>query len=250
MTSQPISELFLHNIDVLPLWVKQVLYLKTRDKLREELAEFLDVLVTDNLMQYYVPKLTFAGRTELETREKRLPEEFYTFYKCVQNGNDLFEITLANYWTFAQTCSLLSRSLELQYISIPENDSIVSIAQFMAGKIRTGEMLKRLGKIDVMQLEKAIRIQKDRNESGKPVKMAELMIELGYITDKDINILLAFKDDAKKRFVMGIGFSLVKPHNEQETQTLVKGMQKEIKRLDEENRILKNRLRKILNIKE
>ena len=54
----------------------------------------------------------------------------------------------------------------------------------------------------------------------------------------------------KKRFVMGIGFSLVKPHNEAETQTLVKGMQKEIKRLDEENRILKNRLRKILNIKE
>ena len=250
MTSQPISELFLHNIDVLPLWVKQVLYLKTRDKLREELAEFLDVLVTDNLMQYYVPKLTFAGRTELETREKRLPEEFYTFYKCVQNGNDLFEITLANYWTFTQTCSLFVRSIELQYVNIPENESIISIAQFMAGKIRTGEMLKRLGKIDVMQLEKAIRVQKERNEQNKPVKMAELMIELGYITEKDVKILLAFKDDAKKRFVMGIGFSLVKPRDEQETQTLVRGMQKEIKRLDEENRILKSRLRKILNIKE
>ena len=250
MNSQPISELFLHNIDVLPLWVKQVLYLKTRDKLREELAEFLDVLVTDNLMQYYVPKLTFAGRTELETREKRLPEEFYTFYKCVQNGNDLFEITLANYWTFAQTCSLFVRSIELQYVNIPENESIISIAQFMAGKIRTGEMLKRLGKIDVMQLEKAIRIQKERNEQNKPVKMAELMIELGYITEKDVKILLAFKDDAKKRFVMGIGFSLVKPRDEQETQILVRGMQKEIKRLDEENRILKSRLRKILNIKE
>ena len=250
MNSQPISELFLHNIDVLPLWVKQVLYLKTRDKLREELAEFLDVLVTDNLMQYYVPKLTFAGRTELETREKRLPEEFYTFYKCVQNGNDLFEITLANYWTFTQTCSLFVRSIELQYVNIPENESIISIAQFMAGKIRTGEMLKRLGKIDVLQLEKAIRIQKERNEQNKPVKMAELMIELGYITEKDVKILLAFKDDAKKRFVMGIGFSLVKPRDEQETQTLVRGMQKEIKRLDEENRILKSRLRKILNIKE
>ena len=250
MNSQPISELFLHNIDVLHLWVKQVLYLKTRDKLREELAEFLDVLVTDNLMQYYVPKLTFAGRTEFETREKRLPEEFYTFYKCVQNGNDLFEITLANYWTFTQTCSLFVRSIELQYVNIPENESIISIAQFMAGKIRTGEMLKRLGKIDVMQLEKAIRVQKERNEQNKPVKMAELMIELGYITEKDVKILLAFKDDAKKRFVMGIGFSLVKPRDEQETQTLVRGMQKEIKRLDEENRILKSRLRKILNIKE
>lgn len=249
MGSQPISELFLNNIDVLPLWVKQVLYLKTRDKLREELAEFLEVLTTDNLMQYYIPKLTFAGKTELSSREKRLPEEFYTFYQSCAQGHDLFEITLSNYWTFAQTCSLFVRSIELQYINIPEDENIISIAQFMAGKIRTGEMMKKLGKIDVMQLEKAIRIQKARNEEGKPVKMAELMIEMGFITEKDVKILLAFKDDAKKRFVMGVGFSLVKPTNEEETQTLVKGMQKEIKRLDEENRILKSRLRKILNLK-
>lgn len=194
--------------------------------------------------------LPLQAEQSLKQEKKRLPEEFYTFYKCVQNGNDLFEITLANYWTFTQTCSLFVRSIELQYVNIPENESIISIAQFMAGKIRTGEMLKRLGKIDVMQLEKAIRVQKERNEQNKPVKMAELMIELGYITEKDVKILLAFKDDAKKRFVMGIGFSLVKPRDEQETQILVRGMQKEIKRLDEENRILKSRLRKILNIKE
>ncbi|MDO5437624.1 MAG: hypothetical protein Q4F80_05450, partial [bacterium] len=209
MGQQPISELFLNNIDVLPLWVKQVLYLKTRDKLREELAEFLDILVVDNLIQYYIPKLTFAGKTELAAREKRLPDEFYTFYQGCAEGHDLFEITLANYWTFQQTCSIFVRSIELQFINIPEDDSVISIAQFMAGKIRTGEMMKRLNKIDVMQLEKAIRIQKTRNEEGNPVKMAELMIELGFITEKDVKILLAFKDDAKKRFVMGVGFSLV-----------------------------------------
>lgn len=84
MGQQPISELFLNNIDVLPLWVKQVLYLKTRDKLREELAEFSDVLLTDNLMQYYIPKLTFAGKTELETREKGCLMNFILFIKTVQ----------------------------------------------------------------------------------------------------------------------------------------------------------------------
>ena len=250
MTSQPISELFLNNIDVLPLWVKQVLYFKTRDKLKEELAEFLDILVMDNLVQYYVPKLTYAGNTELETRQNKLPEEFYTFYKCASKGNDLFEITLANYWTLAQTCSIFIRALELQHINMPKDKSVISIIEFMSGKIRTGEMLKRLGKIDVLQLEKAMRIQKERNEENKPVKIAELMIELGYIKESDVKILLAFKDDAKRRFIMGIGFSLVKPRDEQETQTLVHAMQKEMKRLDEENTILKSRLKKILNIKE
>lgn len=249
MAQQPISELFLNNIDILPLWIKQVLYLKTRDKLREELAEFLDVLVSDNLMQYFAPKLTFAGKSELDSRERMLPEEFYTFFKGCAQEHDLFEITLSNYWTFEQTCQIFCRSIDLQLIDLPKDESIISIAQFMAGKIRTGEMLKRLHKIDVMQLEKALRLQKMREAEGKPVKTAELMIELGYITNKDINILLAFKNDAKKRFVMGVGFSLVKPTNDEETQTLVRGMQKEIKRLDEENRLLKNRLRKILNLK-
>ena len=249
MPKQPISELFLNNIDVLPLWVKQVLYLKTRDKLRAELAEFLDILVSDNLMQYYIPKLTYSGKEEASTRSKRLPEEFYTFFtECVKE-HSLFEITLANYWTFEQTCSIFVKAIDLQLVNIPKDETIYSIAQFMAGKIRTGEMLKRLHKIDIMQLEKALRIQKVREEEGQKVKTAELMIELGYITSKDVDILLAFKDDAKKRFVMGVGFSLIKPTTDEDTQTLIKSIQKEIKRLDEENRLLKNRLRKILNLK-
>ena len=250
MGKQPITELFLNNLDILPLWVKQVLFIETRDKLRAVLAQFSDALLSNNIIQHFTPKLTFAGKTELETRSKRLPEEFYTFFHNCASGFDLFEITLANYWTFAQTCSIFVRSIELQFLNVPEDEVIIAVAYFMAGKIRTGEMLKRLGKIDVMQLEKAIRIQKERNENGDNVKMAELMIELGYITEKDIKILLAFKEDAKRRFVMGVGFSLVKPRDEAEAQTLVRGMQKEIKRLDEENRILKSRLRKILNIKE
>lgn len=249
MAEQPISELFLNNVDVLPLWVKQVLYLKTREKLRAELADFLDILVSDNLMQYYIPSLTFSGKNELATHERRLPEEFYTFFKGAQKRYSLFEITLSNYWTFAQTCTIFVRAIELQLINIPEDDIILSIAQFIAGKLRTGEMMRKLHKVDIMQLEKALRLQKMREMEGTPVKMAELMIELGYITERDVAILLAFKDDAKKRFVMGIGFSFVKPTTEEDTQTLVKGMQKEIKRLDEENRLLKNRLRKILNLK-
>ena len=170
MGQQPISELFLNNIDVLPLWVKQVLYLKTRDKLREELAEFSDVLLTDNLMQYYIPKLTFAGKTELETREKRLPDEFYTFYQNCSNGNDLFEITLANYWTFSQTCSIFVRSIELQLITIPEDETIISIAQFMAGKIRTGEMLKGSVKLMFCNWKKQSEFKKTETNPANPSK--------------------------------------------------------------------------------
>ena len=49
MSEQRVSELFLNNIYVLPLWVKQVIYLKTKEKLTEELAEFLDLLNPEKL---------------------------------------------------------------------------------------------------------------------------------------------------------------------------------------------------------
>ena len=68
MSEQRVSELFLNNIYVLPLWVKQVIYLKTKEKLTEELAEFLDLLNPEKLMQHYVPVLTFK-RSEEHTSE-------------------------------------------------------------------------------------------------------------------------------------------------------------------------------------
>ena len=77
MTEQKVSELFLNNIYVLPLWVKQVIYLKTKEKLTDELAEFLDLLNPENLMQHYVPELTFKGKRELEKRELACFDENY-----------------------------------------------------------------------------------------------------------------------------------------------------------------------------
>lgn len=250
MSEQKVSDLFLNNIYVLPLWVKQVIYLKTKEKLTEELAEFLDLLNPENLMQHYIPELTFKGKKELEKRELGLPENFYIFLSKCSNQNDLFEITLANYWTMAETSKIFARSVELELVSLPESDKTYAIAQFLAGKIRTGEVLRKLGKLDITQLEKSIREQKERQKRGDNMKIADVMISLGYITDKDVKILLAFKEESRKRFIMGMGLSFIKSENPSDQQRIYANMQKQMKKLDQENRILKDRLRKILNIQE
>lgn len=250
MSEQKISELFLNNIYVLPLWVKQVIYLRTKEKLTEELAEFLDLLNPENLIQHFVPTLTFKGKRELEKRELTLPENFYIFLTSCLNEDDLFEITLANYWTMAETAKIFVRSVELELVNLPESDKTYAVAQFLAGKIRTGEVLRKLGKIDITQLEKSIREQKERNKRGENIKIADVMISLGYITEKDVKVLLAFKDESRKRFIMGMGLSFIKPENPSDQQRIYANMQRQMKKLEQENRILKDRLRKILNIQE
>lgn len=252
LTQQKISELFLNNIYVLPLWVKQVIHLRTREKLKEELADFMELLSPEGLYQNYIPKLTFKGRRELEQRTMGLPEDYYTFFSNLTEDFDIFEITLTNYWTIAETSKIFARSVELELVEVPNIESHFIVAQYLAGRLRTGELLKRLGKISVNQLEKAIREQRELNKDGNHRKIVEVMISLGFITHEDVDILLAFKEESKRRFIMNLGLSTLKLDGTDmtEKQMLVNNMQKEMKKLNHENNILKTRLRKLLNIQE
>ena len=76
------------------------------------------------------------------------------------------------------------------------------------------------------------------------------MIELGYITEKDVKIALLFKEESRKRLVMGLGLASLKMDNQETVAQVYQNLQRELKRLEQENRILKARLRKLLNIQE
>ena len=250
MELQKNSELFLNNIYALPLWVRQVVYLKTEQKLSEELDDFLELLSPKEPLQFVTPKITFKGKRELEERANNFSEQFYIFLENCKDNFDIFEITLRNFWTLSETAAIFVRAAEKEYIEIPACESNYVIIQFLANKIRTGELLKRLGKIDVIQLENAIREQKRKVEAGNNMRIADVMIELGYITEKDVKIILLFKEESKKRFIMGLGLASLKMEKQATVAQVYQNMQRELKRLEHENRILKARLRKLLNIKE
>ncbi len=249
MEQQKNSELFLNNVYALPLWVRQVVYIKTEQKLSEELDDFLELLNPKEPLQFVVPKITFKGKKELEERSHNFSEQFYIFLENCIEKFDIFEITLRNFWTLSETSAIFVRAVEKEFIEIPDCERNYVIIQFLANKIRTGELLKRLGKIDVIQLEAAIREQKRRVEAGNNIRIADVMIELGYITEKDVKIILLFKEESKKRFIMGLGLASLKMEKQATVAQVYQNMQRELKRLEHENRILKSRLRKLLNIK-
>ena len=249
MEQQKNSELFLNNVYALPLWVRQVVYIKTEQKLSEELDDFLELLNPKEPLQFLVPKITFKGKKELEERSHNFSEQFYIFLENCIEKFDIFEITLRNFWTLSETSAIFVRAVEKEFIEIPDCERNYVIIQFLANKIRTGELLKRLDKIDVIQLEAAIREQKRRVEAGNNIRIADVMIELGYITQKDVKIILLFKEESKKRFIMGLGLASLKMEKQATVAQVYQNMQRELKRLEHENRILKSRLRKLLNIK-
>lgn len=247
---QKISEIFIQNIKNLPIWVKQVITKEIFDDLSKKLEEFSELAEIDNIFQYMCPKVTFKGKQELENKAMALSEGYYTFLQDLINQNNIFEITIKNNWTLADSAKIFCRLYELEYLLIPDFNSNknVAVAMFIAGKLKTGEFLKRINKITAIQLEQAIRYQKELNEEGRHIKMASILIKLGFITDTGLDSLLTLKDEAKKRLPLNIGFVSAKINNEADEQDQISRMRREIARLENENTIMKKRLKKLLNI--
>ncbi len=247
---QKTSDLFIQNIKNLPIWVKQVITKEILEDLRKKLDEFSQLVEVDDLFQYMCPKLTFKGKQELQERNLRLSEGYYIFMQDLSEQNNIFEITIKNNWTLADSAKIFCRLNELEFLQIEDylTNKNIAVAQFIAGKIKTGEFLKRIGKINTIQLEQAIRYQKKLNDEGRHIKMASILIKMGFITDKGLDSLLLLKDEARKHLSFGIGLTSVKLPEGAQSEDQIARMQREITRLENENIIMKKRLKKLLNL--
>lgn len=128
------------------------------------------------------------------------------------------------------------------YFEIPDNSQILSIAGFLAGKLRTGEYFMNSGTISESELNSAIE-NHEQNKENK--KFGQSLIELGLITQKQLETILLIKDEAKKRFILD--------HNDvpEISQEYVKESdtyQKQIEDLKEENNKLKSKLEQLLTM--
>ncbi len=249
---QKISDLFIQNIKNFPIWVKQVITKEIFDDLNKKLEEFSELAEINDLFQYMCPKVTFKGKQELQEKTLGLSDGYYTFLQELLNENNIFEITIKNSWTLADSAKIFCRLCEMEYITVPDylTNKNVAIAQFIAGRLKTGEFLKRINKISTVQLEQAIRYQKELNDEGRHIKMASILIKLGFITDKGLDSLLLLKDEARKRLPINVGYISAKLTTQEDEQDQIARMQKELSRLENENLIMKKRLKKLLNINE
>ncbi len=193
---------FIDKLLVFPLWVKQIIYLHLYEDLKQNLSE--DFLQKDlkELMYLYVPVLTFMGKGELTERAAGFDSNIYTFMESVEQGYNIIEIAMNNFWTLEEVTKYFILCEEQNYIKTPDSIQIATMIGFMSGKFRTGEYFKRIGRINVDQLQDVIMKQKEAADAGAPVMMAELMISLGYLTERETKSLLVIKEEAMKRFIL------------------------------------------------
>lgn len=226
-----------------PLWVKQIIYLRLYQNLESLLSEDFITTREEHVFHLFHPVLSYIGRTELAERKNGLDNNIYNFLENISNNLNVLEIAMNNFWTMEEVAKYFIFCLEQDYVKLPESTIVYATAGFMSGKFRTGEFFKRIGKINVDQLEKAIITQKECKDSGNPKKIAEIMISLGYVTEKDTSSLLVMKEEAKKRFILDAS---IVPKGETHDTKDSKYYEHEIAKLTEQNNLLKDRLSRIL----
>ena len=183
-----------------PLWIKQTIFLNLSNDLTKYLSnEFLDVQEGD-LFHVYKPTLSEHGQNELFTKESGYDELIYTFMNCCTKSMSLIEIAIDNNLTMEEVAKAFTFCRTSKFFSNEVPALISAIAGFIAGKYRTGEYFIRAGKMTIEQLDEVLNKQQEINSSGKHVFIAELMVQMGFVSEVDVKSIIFMKEEAGKRF--------------------------------------------------
>ena len=227
---------FLNKISSFPSWVKEIIY----NKLSEEINS------SENLSYVfatYKPILTYKGKCEHDFKKSGFDTNIYNILDAVDNNQSISEISLNTYLSLEEIASYFLFCTDEGYFEIPDDSRILNIAGFIAGKYRTGEYFMNSGSLSESQLDSAVDNYENNNKENK--KFGQILIDCGLITKKQLDMLLSFKEEAKKRFILDYDDV---PKVKQEYSKDSDEYAKQISDLKEENKLLKNKLEQLLSM--
>lgn len=195
-------KLVIKDIFNMPVWLKQIIFLELKDEFeRSGVKNYLGNMTKDNCFQLYIPKLTYSGKKEVENRAKALPKEVYSLLEGAFQDMSIMEIAVSNNWNFYECSMHFLVALDNDLIIAPVSSLVKGTALYMSGRIRLGEYFVKIDKISMAQLNEALKRQKDIEEAlGDRPGLADIFIDMGFLTKEDTEGILYLKKDCKKSY--------------------------------------------------
>lgn len=233
-----------------PLWVQEVVYLDVKNHLEKILPLAANQAKEGEVYPAYYPEITYKGKRELETHEHNLDFNIYKYLKSALNKQRVIDITLDNFWTLEESSSYLAQCIKMEMIKSPIDPVVSASIFYLGGEIRLGEYVKRINKIDIKELDDILRKQKHYNEENPETKLkiGEIMIEMGFVANKDIDKIIYTKNEAKKRFILSTDSKPAALPAPAQNTSVNAANEELIKKLTAENKLLKEKLRAVFNI--
>ena len=237
---QNIFSVVLQKIENFPAWIKQALYIRLSEDIKSQVCEKFLRENADGIFSLYKPILTYKGSKEIENCESGLDLNLYNFLSYCKEDYTILDIALNTFLTVEEVSKYFIFCLEQGFVEHPEDINIEVMAGFLAGKFRTGEFFLKKGIINEEQLEKAIQKQ---SKSSK--KIAEILVDMGFVSQEDVNAILSYKLDSQRRFILDYNEI---PQGKEVFSDLTKKYESQIEELKAENEKLKNKISQLLEI--
>jgi hypothetical protein len=179
----------------LPLWVKQVIYLE----LYSELSAFfttdsLTRLTVDDSLAFYQPKLTPHGEKVLVETQDDLGQ----LLLFAKQHFTMMDVCLRNSWSLEKACILFMQAYDQQWVERPNSVKAFATVEYLGNRIRLGDYLVRMERITLQQLDQALRTQQYIKEAlHEHTGLANILINLGYITRQDTEGILFLKQESQ-----------------------------------------------------
>ena len=238
-----IFKLFLNKFLAYPIWVKQAVYYRLWQNMKDNNCDRYIINCPDSVLSLYNPTLTYQGKQELWDKKGGYDSNLHNFLKFSHNGYTLLEISLNMFMSIEEISKLFIFCLEQKLILQPESSEIMTTAEFIAGKLQTGEYLLKRGLIDSEQLEYALSEQKRLSDNGEHILLGNMLVRSGYLREETLKTIFRLKSDAKKRFVIN---PEMLPDSNSELKNVNK-LEAEINALKAENQALKKTMSRIVN---
>lgn len=239
-----IFNLFLNKLLEYPLWVKQVVYWKLFQDMRNNHCERYVITHSDMLFSTYVPTVTFVGKTEMWNKISGLDTNIYNFLNLCYEGYSILEISLNTFLSMEEVAKHCIFCIEQNYIEIPDSQEVFAMAGFIAGKFKTGEYYRINGSITIDQLDYAIMEQRRLDDRMEHKLFGKVLVDLGFVTQENVKTLFVLKNDARRRFILDSDRMVTAQLPDQERDDF----NKEIEELKKENKALKQRLMQLLDL--
>lgn len=195
-------DVLMKQLSTLPLWVKQVIYAQLQRELEISLSyTTLQTFTPEHTLQLWVPELNRHGVLEMEKHDQRPPAPVLKLLHWVRHHKNIITITIMNQWSLGECSDALAQAIDLRLIEPPVSMAVAGTIDYMAGRIRLGEYLVKISRLNIDQLDQALRTQRAIQEAmGERVGIANVLINLGYIKKEDSESILFLKEESRKAF--------------------------------------------------
>jgi hypothetical protein len=193
-------DMLMHQLSVLPLWVKQVIYAQLRRELEAALSKTtLEAFGADHTLQLWIPEISRQGILELERPTGQLPQMVLRVLHLARNHKSVMSITIMNNWSLEHCAAFLTQAIEKTLLLPPKSHIVQGTIDYLAGRTRLGEYLVKINRLSLAQLDQALRTQKAIEEAmGAKTGLANVLINLGYIKKEDSEAILFLKEESRR----------------------------------------------------